>query len=256
MLRSGKFMYSTAMIDEPLLEKIAAYRPSDAAVALLRSTPIALIVGISGAGKDTIINELIKTGEYRAIVSHTTRAPRENAGIQEQDGVDYHFIDLPTAAKMIDEQAFIETKIYSNNIYGTSVAEIQRAHDEHKIAISDVEVKGVAEYAALTPTLRPIFVLPPNYEVWQQRLLSRYGNQQRANVQDIQRRLHIAEDELLHVRSADYFSLVINDNLEQAVQKINELVHAPTNLPERPPTALRHIDNLLAQLEGFLQGKG
>ena len=241
------------MIDEALLERIANYRPSDAAIALLKTTPIALIVGISGAGKDTIVNELLKTGDYSPIVSHTTRAMRENAGVPEQDGVEYHFIDIPTATKMIDAEAFIETKIYSNNVYGTSVAEIQRIHDEGKIAISDVEVKGVAEYVALTPTVRPIFVLPPSYDVWQQRLMSRYGGDEAANVEDIKRRLRIAHDELLHVRSTDYFSLVVNDDLKQTVQKVNELAHAPTNLPERPPAALRLIDDLLARLQETLQ---
>jgi guanylate kinase len=110
----------------------------------------------------------------------------------------------------------------------------------------------VAEYAALTPTLRPIFVLPPSYEVWQKRLLSRYGGDQAAHAADIQRRLRIAREELLHVRTTDYFSLVVNDDLRQTVQKVDELAHSPTNMPERDPDALRLVDNLLACLEAEL----
>lgn len=245
-------MYSGTMIDETLLEKIAAYRPSEATIALLRSTPITLIVGISGAGKDTIVNKLLEKPEYRAIVSHTTRPMRENKGVLERDGVDYNFIDVPTAIKMIDAHAFIEVKTYSQNIYGTSAAEVQKAHDEGKIAISDVEVKGVAEYVELTPTVRPIFVLPPSYEIWQQRLLSRYGDDSAAHTEDIERRLRTARDELLHVRSADYFSIIINNDLEQTVQKADELAHTTVNIPERTPEALQLIDALLVKLHETL----
>ncbi|HKR82447.1 MAG TPA: hypothetical protein VJR27_05640 [Candidatus Saccharimonadales bacterium] len=240
------------MIDETLLEKIAAYRPSAATIALLQDTTIALVVGVSGAGKDTIVKELLKKEDYRAIVSHTTRAPRENRGVPEQNGVDYHFIDVPTAVKMIDDHAFIEVKTYSQNIYGTSAAEVQKAHDESKIAISDVEVKGVAEYVELTPTVRPIFVLPPSFEIWQQRLLSRYGDGQSEHTEDILRRLRTARDELMHARSTDYFSLIVNDDLGKTVQKVDELAHTPTNLPERTPAALKLIEDLLAKLQTTL----
>jgi guanylate kinase len=245
-------MYSGTMIDETLLEKIAAYRPSESTIALLRNTPIALIVGVSGAGKDTIVNKLLQKSDYRAIVSHTTRAMRENRGVLEQNGVDYNFIDIPTAIKMIDDHAFIEVKTYSQNIYGTSAAEVQKAHDEGKIAISDVEVKGVAEYVTLTPTVRPIFVLPPSYDIWQQRLLSRYGDDQLAHTEDIERRLRTARDELLHVRSADYFSIIVNDDLENTVQKADELAHATNNIPERTPAALQLVEVLLARLQETL----
>lgn len=245
-------MYSETMIDETLLEKIAAYRPSESTIALLRSTPITLIVGVSGAGKDTIVNKLLEKPDYRAIVSHTTRRMRINKGVPEKNGVEYNFIDVPTAIKMIDDRAFIEVKTYSENIYGTSAAEVQKAHDEGKIAISDVEVKGVAEYVALTPTVRPIFVLPPSFEAWQQRLLSRYGNDSATHTEDIERRLRTARDELMHVRSADYFSIIINDDLERTVQKADELAHASNNIPERTPEALQLIETLLTQLHETL----
>ena len=75
---------------------------------------------------------------------------------------------------MLENQEFVEAKMFSNNIYGTSIAEIQVAHDDNKVALSDLEVQGVAEYMSISSTVRPIFLLPPNYEVWQDRLKQRY----------------------------------------------------------------------------------
>jgi len=239
------------MIDDELRKKIAEYEPGEKTIAILRTTPIALVVGISGAGKDTIVSRLLQTGEYRAIVSHTTRPMRENSGVKEQNGVEYYFIDFKKAAELIDAKAYIEVKVYNDNVYGTTIDEVQKAHDEGKIALSDVEVHGVSEYAALTPTLRPIFILPPSFEAWQQRLLSRYGDDQ-SHSEDIERRMRIAEQELRFVQQAEYFSLVINDDLNTAIEEVDILAHNETNVPRRDPQALALMQTLLDRLEAIL----
>jgi len=78
---------------------------------------------------------------------------------------------------MLREGAFIEAKTYSGNLYGTSVTEIVHANQEGKIAITDMEVQGVAEYKAIAPKVIAEFILPPNFEEWQRRLHSRYGDE-------------------------------------------------------------------------------
>lgn len=207
-----------------LKQKLDQYKPSAATIELIRSTPIVLLVGVSGAGKDSIKQKLLATGQYHHIVSHTTRAPRENKGIMEQDGREYHFIDLAEAAKMLDEQTFVEAKMYSGNIYGTSAAEIQRARDEDKIALTDIEVQGVTEYEALAPNVIAVFVLPPSYEVWQQRLKSRYEESD-INPIDISRRMQTARAELHEALTKDYFRFVINDELAAAVEAVDQIAH-------------------------------
>lgn len=236
------------MITEELRKKIAEYQPGEQTVAILQTTPIALVVGISGAGKDTIVSRLLQTGEYRAVVSYTTRPMRENSGVKEQNGVEYYFINFEQAAELIDRKAYIEVKVYNDNVYGTTIDEVQKAHNEGKIALNDVEVQGVAEYAALTPTVRPIFILPPSFEVWQQRLLARYGDDQRSHSEDIERRMRIAERELRFVQQAEYFSLVINDDLETAIEEVDILAHAETNSPRRAPEAVALLQTLLDKL--------
>lgn len=203
---------------------LANYRPSPATVDLVKHTPILLLVGVSGAGKDTIKQQLLATGEYRHIVSHTTRAPRENSGELEQDGVDYNFISKEKAVEMLHAGEFVEANKYSGNIYGTSVAEIRAAHDEGKIAVTDLEVQGVAVYKQISSSVIAVFVLPPNYEEWQRRLRSRYG-EKGADPADIEKRMRTAIAELQEALDKPYYHFVVNENIDEAVKAVNSIAH-------------------------------
>ena len=205
--------------------KIQNYQPSEAAKQLIRQTKIVLLVGVSGAGKDTIKHRLLDSGRYHHIVSHTTRHPRLNQDIMETDGVEYHFIDLPTAETLVDNKGYVEVNYYSGNVYGTSVAEIQLAHDEGKAAITDMEVQGVDEYMKIaSDTVKPIFILPPTYEIWQERLSRRYTSGSAIANDNIDKRLATSKLELEQALAQDYFYFVINDDIDQAVRDIETIV--------------------------------
>jgi guanylate kinase len=173
-------------IHSRIVDKLAGYQPSKSVISLVKKTPILFVVGFTGAGKDALKDILLTTGKYHHIVSHTTRAPRLNQGVMEVDGNEYHFIDIETAEAMLDKGNFVEAKLYSANIYGTSASEIQAAHDNHKIALTDIEVQGISEYKAIDPSIKAVFVLPPSFEIWQQRLTKRYGKD--LNPDDYKRR--------------------------------------------------------------------
>src|SRR4051794_18748895 len=100
-------------MDETLERKLATYQPTAETKELIKQTPILLLVGPTGAGKDSIKDKLLSTGRFHHIVSHTTRPPRINHGVVEQDGREYHFIDKTSAGRMLDDHSFIEAKIYS-----------------------------------------------------------------------------------------------------------------------------------------------
>ncbi|HVV66937.1 MAG TPA: hypothetical protein VHB72_02600 [Candidatus Saccharimonadales bacterium] len=233
-----------------LRQKLLRYKPSTATAQLVQQTPILLLVGISGAGKDSIKTKLLATGNYHHIISHTTRPPRENRGILERDGVEYHFINLAQAEKMLDEGAYVEAKMYSGNVYGTSVAEIQAAHDEGKIAVTDLEVQGVAEYKAMAPdSVYAVFILPPDYDTWQERLKSRYGDS--IHQHDLHKRMHTAKLELQDALEKNYFRFVINDELGQTVEAVDEIAHGASAGKESDEG--RHVaQEILARLEAAL----
>lgn len=211
-------------MNQVLLDKLEIYKTPEHVIELIRNSHIAFLVGITAAGKDTVLRKLIESSDYHHIVSHTTRAPRENHGVLEQNGVDYHFIDIKTAESMLDNGGYVEAKAFSGNIYGTSVAEIQMAHDEGKIAITDIEVQGVAEYKAFADNVIPIFLLPPNFETWQARLKKRYG-EKGVDPEELRRRLETNKLELQEALDKPYFEYVVNKELETTIKIVDEIAH-------------------------------
>lgn len=237
-------------MDTPLAQKLASYTPGPAAQKLIQVTPILLLVGPTGAGKDSLKDKLLATGRYHHIVSHTTRLPRINHGIIEENGRDYHFIDRAEAEEMLDEQAFIEAKMYSDNLYGTSIAEIKAAHDEGKIAMTDIEVQGVAEYKALDPHVMAVFLLPPDFQTWQQRLQRRYGDV--VDAADARRRMQTALDELDQLLTTDYYIAVINDDLDTAFDQIQTITASAEHTSPDEPVARATARQLAADIRPHL----
>ena len=191
------------------------YHPNQSAVELVKTTPIALIVGISGSGKGTIRQRLFETGNYTNFISHTTRAPRENNGVLEKNGVEYYFVSIEKAVEMLKAGEFIEAKHYSGNIYGTTISELLRAKESGKIALNDIEVQGINEYLSISSELRVVFIVPPSYEIWINRLTSRYEG--KIDQHDFNHRLETARLELETAINNQYFIFIINDDLETAV---------------------------------------
>jgi guanylate kinase len=207
--------------------KLSSYQPSAATAELVKKTPILLLVGPTGAGKDSLKDKLLATGDYHHIVSHTTRPPRINHGVIEEHGQEYHFIDKATAEKMLDDKALIEAKIYSGNLYGTSVAEIQAARDKGKIAMTDIEVQGVAEYKTLDPGVMAVFLLPPDFETWQARLRKRYGDV--VDAADSRLRLQTALEEIEQLLNTNYYVALINEDLDETFKKVQAITRSKTH---------------------------
>jgi len=231
-------------MDTALARKLSVYRPAPSTAELVKQTPILLLVGPTGAGKDSLKDKLLDTGGYHHIISHTTRPPRINHGIIEEDGREYHFITKAAAKKMLDEQALIEAKIYSGNLYGTSVAEIQVAHDETKIAMTDIEVQGVAEYKTLDPDVVAIFLLPPDFNTWQTRLRKRYGDV--VDAADSRQRMQTALEEIEQLLNTNYYVALINDNLDRTFKQVQSITESKTHEAE-DDSAARAVAKQLAQ---------
>ncbi len=221
-------LYSKHMeLDQKLITKVSQYKPSAAALEPIRKTPLLFTVGITAAGKNTVLERLMALypTEYYFIVSHTTRAPRENHGVMETNGIDYHFVDFAAVDTLLDQQAFIEANvIHFHDVYGTSIAEVEKAAELGDIAISDVDIKGVDQYISYGLAVKAVFLLPPSYEVWMSRLLKRYGGE-KPNKHDLYMRMTTALHELEHALTTDHYYIVVNEDLDKTVRLVNAIAH-------------------------------
>lgn len=208
-------------------EKIDSYSPSESVRELVQETKIALLVGISGAGKDTIKHELLKSDDFRDIISHTTRPPRHNNGVMEIPDVDYHFVNEHAAEILVDERAFVEVKYVHGTVYGTTVEALKSAHRDGKIAITDIDVQGVNEYKKLSGNVVAIFILPPDFDTWQQRLRQRYDSDTAYQEEWPKRRASAIRELRYALEEVPYFHFVLNDDLARTTEVISEIAHKP-----------------------------
>lgn len=231
-----------------LTETITNYQPTQEAIAIVKQAKVVLLAGIAGAGKDTIKGRLLQRDDFHDIVSHTTRAPRANNGIDEIDGTDYHFIDAHTAESMIENHEFIEVKLVHDTVYGTSVAAVQDASADGKIAITDVDVQGVDEYKTISSQVIAIFVLPPSYDAWLERLHKRYASQEEFDAA-FPKRKESAIKELKRTLAVPYYHFLINDDLDRAVQAADEIAHQPDVFHRKDDEARLLARDLLESIE-------
>lgn len=230
-------------------ELIANYQPSRAAISLIQSAKIVLLVGISGAGKDTIKRKLLEDEGYKDIISHTTRAPRMDDGQMETDGVEYHFVQMDKAHQMLEEQAFIEAKfVHGSVVYGTSVNEVEKAYKQGKIAVTDIDVQGVEEYKQLSQDVVAIFILPPDCNTWRERLRKRYETEAEFEAEWPKRR-NSAINELRQALEVPYYHFIINDDLNHAVRVAGDIAHKPDVFTRKDDLARLAARDLLASIE-------
>ncbi len=231
-----------------LEQKIANYKPSVEAVELVRNTKIVLLVGISGAGKDTVKHYLLQQPAFMDIISHTTRQPRVNNGVPEVEDQNYHFIDQATAQQMVNDQQFIEVKLVHGTIYGTSVEALQRIHDARKIAVTDIDVQGVAEYRQMSDQVIAIFILPPSYDIWRERLARRYTTLEEFEA-EFPRRHESAISELEKAITTPYYHFIVNDDLERTVRVAEEIASQPEMVRSKDVEIRALANQLLAGIK-------
>jgi guanylate kinase len=171
----------------------------------------------SGAGKTTVVTRVLnELDALRFSVSHTTRAPR--AG--EQDGVDYHFVDVPAFERLRDTGQLLEWALNYGHYYGTGVAELERARRDGVDLLLDLDVKGAAQVRNKIADAVTVFVLPPSYADLERRLRGR-GQDDEAS---IRRRLDVAREELSFYHAYDY--AVVNDDLNACVESMKTIIRA------------------------------
>ena len=199
---------------------LKGYHLSKVALQTLSQTKLILLVAPTSSGRNTIIRELLKTGDYHFIVSDTTRQPRMNDGVMEQNGQEYWFRSELEMLQDIKDGKYLEAAVIHNQqVAGVSIRELEAATEEQKIAITDIEVDGADNAHKYKPDTIAIFVLPPSFEEWQRRLKHRGYMEPKEFV----RRMTSAADEFEIALNQDFYRFVVNGSVERAAITINQI---------------------------------
>lgn len=172
-----------------------------------------VISGPSGSGKTSICRRLLEDPRVQFSVSATTRKPR--AG--EVDGRDYHFVTPEWFRQQIRAGNFIEHAEVHGNMYGTPRDPVDRALDEGRFYLLEIDVQGALQLKALDEPGVYVFIAPPDMEELRRRLVGRATD----TPEVIERRLQKAEDE--YRERVKYDHVVVNRDLDQAVAEVRRL---------------------------------
>lgn len=202
---------------------------------------LVVVSGFSGAGKGTLMKELLKRYDnYALSVSATTRQPREG----EKDGEDYFFVSREYFQQMIEEGRLVEYAQYVNHYYGTPRDYVEKKMAEGKDVILEIEIQGALKVKKRFPDALLIFVTPPSAGELRRRLVGR-GTE---TIEVINARLRRAAEEASGMEAYDY--LLINDEIDACVEQMHQLItlqHSKTcyhlDFLSRMREELYHLDD-------------
>jgi guanylate kinase len=171
----------------------------------------------SGTGKTTVVERLVESTPNLAMSrSYTSRSMR--AG--ECDGVDYTFVARERFESMVAAGEFLEWADVFGNLYGTCAADTDTILAGGTDLVLVIDVQGARQVRSRGLPATTVFVMPPSLQILEQRLRGRSKDPEPA----IQRRLSVAREEVAAFSEYDY--LVVNDELDSAVNRLRSIVLA------------------------------
>jgi guanylate kinase len=176
-----------------------------------------VVSGPSGSGKSSIVRELIERLGIEFSVSATTRLPRPG----ERHGVHYNFISRREFEAMIENDELLEWAVYNNRYYGTPAAPIEEVLEDKRDILLEIEIQGARQVRERKPEAVMYFIAPPSLEELEKRLRRRGDTSE----EDIEDRLEIAEAEMAEAPEL-FDHIIVNDNLEQAIDELERLITA------------------------------
>ncbi|MBO5167360.1 MAG: guanylate kinase [Lachnospiraceae bacterium] len=202
-----------------------------------------VLSGFSGAGKGTLMKELLKTYDnYALSISMTTRNPRPG----EEDGREYFFTNKENFEEKIAQNGLIEYAEYCGNYYGTPRDYVEKQLSAGKDVILEIEIQGMRKVKQMFPEMLPLFITPPSAAELKRRLTGR-GTE---TAEVIEKRIQRAAQEAEGVE--DYEYLIINDDLQTCVEEIHSIVQAAKRVPARN---VGFINNIREELNVLSKGE-
>lgn len=191
-----------------------------------------IISAPSGAGKTSLVKQLIASLDRLTVsISHTTRPMRPG----EVDEQDYYFTSVAEFKDMLADRAFLEHAQVFDNFYGTAQHTVEKNLKYGLDVILEIDWQGAQQIKKLLPESLSIFILPPSTDVLLQRLRGR-GQDDEAT---IARRMRDAVNEISHHEEFDY--LVVNDDFDQALTELKSIFIANRLIHQRQKCQLQRL---------------
>lgn len=210
-------------------EILATYLPSEHAKSLLGGIPLVILQGISGSGRNTIIDHLVANNNFHQIISDTTRPPKLRNGAMEQDGVQYFFRSEDDILTDLKNGMFLEAElIHNQQVSGISIRELIKAAESQKVPINEVAREGVNNIRQAKSNTVFFFIVPPSYDEW----LARLKNREVMSDEELSNRKKSAILEIKEALEAPDFIFALNDSVERVSDIINNTVKNGINATE------------------------
>jgi guanylate kinase len=191
--------------------------------AVMRTGNLFIISGPSGAGKGTLVRELLgRVADAWVSISVTTRNPRQ----AEVEGRHYFFASDAEFDRLIESDGLLEWAVVHGNRYGTPREAVESQVACGKQVILEIDPQGAFQVKSLVADSVLVFVMPPSWEELQRRLEDR-GSETKTQVET---RLVTAKHELELV--GEYDHVVLNDDVSRATDELVAIVDSYANRPE------------------------
>ncbi len=176
---------------------------------------LVVLSGPSGVGKGTVCAGLdLDDLNMKISTSMTTRDPREG----EIDGISYYFVDRETFMNAVENGEMLEYDCHFKSCYGTPKKPVEKLREAGINVLLEIETNGARQVMDSCPDTLSIFLAPPSEEELRRRIIGR-GSESDAQIQE---RLAKAEEELKLQNTYDY--VVVNDDLNQTIEKISSII--------------------------------
>lgn len=178
---------------------------------------LVVVSGPSGVGKTTLCKNIVaRLPDTMFSVSYTTRKPRPG----EREGVEYCFVDEARFQDLIREEAFVEWAEVYGHKYGTPKQALVEALHKGSNVLLEIDAQGARQIMERFAGAVYVFVAPPSLDALRNRLCRRALDSR----EEIERRLHEANDEIANFKAYHYF--VRNDELLQATKELESIILA------------------------------